>query len=63
MLRIHDYKTNLFLSSRENWFKNESAHAKGYTETISSVRKKNSVNPLNPIGDQDRVSPYNVNTI
>ena len=27
------------------------------------LEKKNSVNPLNPIGDQDRVSPYNVNTI
>ena len=35
---------------------------KEITEMINSV-KKNFVNPLTPMSDQNRVSPYNINTI
>ena len=35
---------------------------KEITEMITSV-KKNFVNPLTPMSDQNRVSPYNINTI
>ena len=38
---------------------------KNINETLDSVRsrKKGIFNPLTPMSDQDRISPYNMNTV
>ena len=51
------------LTSRESWYKNKSAEAKGEMETVISDSYTFIANTLTPMSDQNRVSPYNINTI